>query len=321
MRWNSSGLAIDDADGRLHPVAFLDAVLRGVGQVMLQNNSFTGLIFLAGISWHSVLYGLATLIGAAVGTATAVLLDADRSDVRAGLFGFNGALVGVALVVFLEPNVLTWICVVLGAACSTVAMAALLQLFAASRLPALTAPFVVTTLCFVLAASRFAAVLATDARPIAGLPGAATVEGVVSTSTVAHGLASGVAQVFLQDNVITGALFALGLLVSSSVACLAALAGSLAGLLLGWALGAGEPALRSGALGFNGVLTAIALSAAYAPSVTSLAYVATAVALATVLSATLSAALQPMGVPALTAPFVLVVWVFVAAAPRFSRLL
>ena len=34
---------------------FVDSVLRGIGQVMLQNNSYTGVIFLAGIFYNSII--------------------------------------------------------------------------------------------------------------------------------------------------------------------------------------------------------------------------------------------------------------------------
>ncbi len=86
-------------------------------------------------------------------------------------------------------------------------------------------------------------------------------------------------------------------------------------------MGAAEPAIRSGAFGFNSVLTAIALgsgffvlnpaSAAYG----TLAVVATAIAFAAI-----STALEPLGMPALTSPFVLVVWLFLLASPLYQRL-
>lgn len=36
-------------------LVFIDSVLRGIGQVMLQNNSYTGLIFLIGIFYNSII--------------------------------------------------------------------------------------------------------------------------------------------------------------------------------------------------------------------------------------------------------------------------
>ena len=305
----------------LPALAFPDSILRGIGQVMLQNNRLAGLLFLAGIFYNSMLFGWAVLLGTIASTTTAMLLGADKTRVRDGLFGFNGALVGIALLYFLQPGALTWGYVVLAAACSTVIMAALLQLLQTWKIPALTAPFVVTTLLFILACARYGRLQSTSLLPTAGLPTGATVEGVVTASTVAEGLFAGIAQVFFQGNVITGAIFVVALLVSSRAACAAALLGSLLGLLVAWGLGAAEPAIRSGAFGFNSVLTAIALgSGLLVPNLVSTAYTALAVVITAVVFAALSAALEPLGMPALTSPFVLVVWLFLLASPLFPRL-
>ncbi len=296
-------------------------MLRGIGQVMLQNNSYAGLIFLIGIFYNSVLFGCAVLVGAAASTAAAVLLGVARSSVRAGLFGFNGALVAIALLHFLEPGLLAWGYVVLAAACTTVIMAALLNLLGTWKIPALTAPFVLTTLLFVLACARFGRLHSTDVLPTAGLPKAATVEGIVTASTIIEGLFNGVAQVFFQGNAITGVFFAAGLLISSRLAGVTALLGSFVGLLVAWGMGAAEPAIRAGAFGFNSVLTAIALgSGLFMLNAASAAYGTLAVVATAIVFAAMSAALEPLGMPALTSPFVLVVWLFLLASPLFPRI-
>lgn len=321
VRVSSTGLIVDGDSFTQRLLEFLDSVLRGIGQVMLQNNSYAGLLFLIGIFYNSTLFGIAVIIGTVVSTATAMLLGAKRSHVREGIFGFNGALVAIALLYFLQPDTLTWSYVVLAAMCTTVIIAALLNLLKTWNMPALTAPFVVTTLCFILACARFGRLHSTHLLPTAGLPKAATVEGVVTLSTVVYGLFSGVAQVFFQANVITGILFTIGLLISSRAACVAALLGSFLGLLTGWGLGAAEPAIRAGAFGFNSVLTAIALgSVFFARDAASIAYTVLAVITTAVVFAAMSAALEPLGVPALTSPFVLVVWFFILASPNFPRL-
>lgn len=306
---------------RAHLLDFMDAVLRGIGQVMLQDNRHAGLLFLVGIFYNSVLFGLAVLVGTVASTATAMLFGVARSSVRAGLFGFNGALVAIALLYFLEPSPLAWGYVVLAAACTTVIMAALLDFLDTWKIPALTAPFVLTTLLFVLACARFGRLDSTDVLPAAGLPEAATVEGIVSASTVVEGLFNGVAQVFFQGNAVTGVFFVAGLLVSSRLAGVAALVGSCLGLLVAWGMGASEPAIRAGAFGFNSVLTAIALcNVLFMPNVASVAYGTLAVVATAVVFAAMSAALEPLGMPALTSPFVLVVWLFLLARPLFPRI-
>lgn len=321
IRFSATGLATTGEGLAPFLLNFSDHVLRGVGQVMLQNNSYAGLLFLIGIFYNSPLFGLAVLLGTGVSTATAMLLGADRALVRAGLFGFNGGLVGIALLYFLEPNAMTWGCVVFAAACSTIIMAALLTLLKVWRLPVLTAPFVVTSFCFFLATARFGRLQSTQLLPTAGLPKAVAVEGVVTASTIVEGVFNGVAQVFFQGNITTGLLFAVGLLVSSRLACAAALSGALIGLLVAWGMGAAEPAIRSGAFGFNSVLVAIALgSVFFRPGRLSLAYALFASISTAFVFAALSAALEPLGIPALTLPFVLVTWLFLLASPVFPGL-
>src|SRR5690606_18289114 len=257
----------------------------------------------------------------AASTATARVLGADRTQVRAGLFGFNGALVAIALLYFLEPGALTWAYVLLAAACSTVLRAALMNLLARWKLPVLTAPSVFITLLCVLAGARCGRLQGTGQLPTAGLPKATVVEGVVGFSTIAEGLFNGIAQVFFQGNVITGVLIATGLLVASRSAFAAALAGSLTGVLVAWGMGAAEPAIRAGAFGFNPVLTAIALYGVFfSASARAAAYALLGTIGTAVVYAGVSAALEPLGMPALTLPFVLVTWCFVAAGPLFPRL-
>ncbi|MFC4847836.1 urea transporter [Hephaestia sp. GCM10023244] len=321
VRFASTGLAIEGETWPHHVLHFLDTVLRGIGQVMLQNNAYAGLLFLIGIFYNSPLFGAAVLLGAAVSTATAMLLGVDRDAVRAGLFGFNGGLVAIALLYFLQPGVITWGCVIFAAACATIVTAAMRTLMQVWKVPALTAPFVFTSWCFFLATARFGRLESTHLLPTAGLPKAVAVEGVVTLSTVTDGLFNGIAQVFFQGNVVTGITFTAGLLVASRLAGVLALAGSLTGLLVAWGMGAAEPAIRSGAFGFNSVLVAIALGGVFfVRDRVSVAYALLATIATAIVFAAVSAALEPLGIPALTLPFVLVTWLFLFASPVFPAL-
>jgi len=58
--------------------AIIDQVLRGVGQIMLQENAITGLLFLMGIFYGSVFMGLAALLATTCGSITAKLLRYDK---------------------------------------------------------------------------------------------------------------------------------------------------------------------------------------------------------------------------------------------------
>ncbi|MCC6262590.1 MAG: urea transporter [Bryobacterales bacterium] len=321
MQLTSTGLKFPDPGAPLSTVGFADAVLRGFGQVMLQNNSYTGLLFLLGIAYNLPVLALAALLGTATSTAAALLLGVDRTLVRDGLFGFNGALAAIALLVFLQPTPLAWACVLIAAARSTIAMAALSEFSKVWSMPALTAPFVLVSWCFFLATARLGRLIPTGVLPAANLPKAAAVEGIVNASTVIDGLFNGVAQVFFQESAVTGVLFLLGLFLSSRLAGVAALTGSFTGLLIAWGMGASETSIHAGLFGFNSVLVAIALGCVFfAPGRVTTAYTFLALIATPVVTSAISAAAQPFGLPGLTLPFVVVTWLFLWAAPAFSQL-
>jgi len=83
-------------------VGVTDTLLRGVGQVMLQNNPITGLLFVVGIFLNSYEYGSTALLGLLVATLATYRLGADRTLIGNGLFGFNGVLTGITLSGFLQ---------------------------------------------------------------------------------------------------------------------------------------------------------------------------------------------------------------------------
>lgn len=318
---SASGSAAGLPSARLTALGFVDAVLRGIGQVMLQNNRNVGLVFVLAIALSSPLFALAAVLGTLVSTATAAWLGVDRAQLRDGMFGFNGALVAIALLVFLQPTALTWACVVFAAAAATVVMAAAARVLVAWDVAPFTAPFVLVSWCFFLSTARLGRLQPTGLLPAAMLPKAATVDGVVGLATMAEGLFNGVAQVFFQHSVLAGVVFTLGLFLGSWRAGVVALVGSAVGLLLAWWLGAAETAIRAGVFGFNNVLVAIALGSVFrVPGRWALLEMLLAMVATTLLAAAVSAAVQPVGLPGLTLPFVLVTWLFLWARPSFRRL-
>lgn len=316
----SSGLAQRPASIPGRVAAQAGEVLRGLGQVMFQNSHLAGMLFLAGIAANAPLLALGAVAGTLSATLTALALRLDAAQRRAGLFGFNGALVAVALLLFLAPTAPTWGCVILAAAGSTLVMAALQAAFDRGRLPPLTAPFVLVALTLLLAAGRLGRLEPSGLLQAADLPARATVEGAVTLATIGRGWLSGIGQVFFQDSVASGALFVLGLAVASRRAASMALAGSLTGLLVAWAMGAPEALIRSGAFGFNSVLTAIALGAVFlVPGRASAGYAIAGAAVAPVATAACATALAPLGLPAMTLPFVLVTWLFLLGARQSAH--
>jgi urea transporter len=317
-----------------NPVAtVVDTLLRGTGQVMFQNNPLTGLIFLAGIFVNSGKLGGLGLLALATSTLTAYLLGVDRALIRNGLFGFNGILVGIGLAFFLDYNGLLIGYVILGAAMSTVAMMALANLFSVWDMPALTAPFVLVAWLLLFAVLLFAnlrpnlliAPAAPDASvvPPTALREAATGAGAIglTPTNMTNALFRGIGEVMFQDKLATGVIFLFAIFVNSRISALFALVASALGALTAWTVGASGIAIFHGLYGFNAVLAAIALGGIFFVLTWRSAIYALAAALfSTLVFAAVSLFLAPIGMPALTAPFVLVTWIFLLAKAGFKAL-
>lgn len=112
---------------------------RGIGQVMFQNNALSGGLMLLGIAFNSWQLAVLSVLGTVVSTLTASLSGYDKEDIRNGLYGFNGTLVGIAIGVFMEINVTSILLLISGSAFSTwVARCFRNQ----NRVSGLTAPFI-----------------------------------------------------------------------------------------------------------------------------------------------------------------------------------
>lgn len=263
-----------------------DIFFRGLGQIMLQESALAGALFLAGIFGNSVPMATGGILGALAGMAAGRLLKVPAADIAAGLYGFNGALVGMALPAFLAPGWAVFMLIVAGSALSSLLMAAARRWL--GRLPAYTAPFVLSTwLMLAVAAAMGLSPALADGPPLH--PG--------WVAAVLRGLG----QVMFQDSALTGLIFLAGLAVHSWRAAAWALAGSLCGLLCALALGFPADLASAGLFGFNGALTGIALGL-HPGSRLLLPFAGI------VLSTLLLRVFQLAGLPALTAPFVLASW-------------
>lgn len=301
---------------------FLDYTLRGVGQVVFMNNPVSGLLILAGLWIAGVWLGLAATIGVLAATGTAALLGLDRNALRAGLYGFNGTLVGAALATFLSPSPVVAIHVVLVAAASTVVTVALTRILLPTiGIPALTLPFNLVTLTFLLAAFGLASAdLTPSIIPALPVPDAAVDTG-VDLVGLTGGLFLGIGQVFLADSVVPALLILAGIAVCSRIAAAFALLGSTAGLGTALLLGGDGAAAQAGLWGYNAVLTAIAVGGVFYVLTWRSALLAVAAAVAaSVTFVAVGTTLAPLGLPALTLPFCLVTFAFLLLAGASSRL-
>lgn len=334
MASSSQSISERGAGGQML-MQFVDAVLRGVGQVMFQNNPITGALFLlailvnsfvagtdlAGQNVNAIMLFVGAIVGTAVSTATAMLLGTDRGLVSAGLYGFNGTLVGIALPFFFQTTPLLIVYMIVAAACSTVLMSALLNAFGHWEVPALTAPFVLTTWLFMLGAWAFGGLQGSKFLGAPALPAVPAAAAALSFDAMWQGLLEGVGEVMFQLHWVAGIIFLVGIAVNSRISAVFALVGSLVGLVVGALLGANAGMLGAGLYGFNPVLTGIALGGVfYVLDMKSALYALLAMVVTTVVMGAMAALLAPVGMPALTWPFIMTTWFFIFAKPLFSKL-
>lgn len=136
-------------------ISLLTYWLKGISQVFLINNTFTGVLFLIGLfvcSRWACLYAAAS---SAVALFTALWFGADPADVTAGLFGFSPVLTGIAVgTVFYQVTIKSMIWT-FAAVIATVFIQAGMDAFMLPwGLPTLTGPFCIATWLFLLPAYK-----------------------------------------------------------------------------------------------------------------------------------------------------------------------
>ena len=220
---------------------------RGIGQVMFQNNALSGLLMLIGIFLNSWQMGLLAVSGNIISTLTARISGYDCDDIKNGLYGFNGTLVGIAVGVFMHLTVNSLILMAIASCASTY----IARFFNMQRmLPGFTTLFILSVwmllgLCSWLMPDML---LVSDTETPAS-----------SSISYLQCFSMGIGQVMFQGNMMTGLFFLAGILVNSRNAAVYTILGALLPLLLATLLGVDSEALNMGLMGYNGVLCALAL--------------------------------------------------------------
>jgi len=265
---------------------FAEIVLRGISQIFLLNNVITGILFLAGAFYNSWLIGIGAVIGLLAGTFTALLFKYKRDDINNGLYGYNGALVGLATVYFFGFNMPSVIALFFGAVLSSIIMHFMIK----RKFPPFTAPFIISTWIVM------AIVLTLKIMPLKAtqLPNASNVE-------IIPALSRGIGQVMFQENIITGIILFIGILVCSRISALYALLGTGIGVIVACVCSFPLSMITAGLFGFNGVLCGIALSGKkWHHGILAIASI--------VVSVFVMFGMSRLGIITLTAPFVISAW-------------
>ena len=223
--------------------SYTSIILKGVGQIMLQENAVTGLLFLIGIFYGSFLMGVAALLATMSGTGTAILLRYDKSEIGKGLYGFSAALVGVAVMLFLKPVALSWVFIIIGSSLATIIQ----HFFIKRKIPVFTLPFVLVTWVIILIARMYFADFEVVSPP-------SVISSIIDYTTLGF---KGFGQVIFQDKLVAGLLFFIAVLISSPIAALYGLAGGLLSAVIALKFSVPVNDVNIGLFSYNAVLCAI----------------------------------------------------------------
>jgi len=273
---------------------FCKHFLFNFSQVMLQKNALTGLLFILGIGLNSPEMLLGSILAILSALVIAKLCKYNLSAVQSGLYGFNAALVGIAVFYFLPVSFTSLAFVVCGGAFSSLLMHLMMTRLAS--IPTLTTPFILIT-WLLLAVIDYVGLNTIEPSYI-HIPNQITaVDYFIATLR-------GIAQVMLQDSWLCGAIFLCALTVNSIKAAAWGGTGAAVGMLIAIAFTFPQEMMLLGVYGFNSCLIAIALAAKFSKKYW-------LIMLGILVSVLLTRAFEQVSLPALTGPFVITTWLMV----------
>jgi urea transporter len=278
-----------------HCPDWAEALLNGFSQIFLQRNPLCGLLCLSAILFTAPALLGGALLGGVAGLLTAQRRNYAKSDRQAGLFSYNGVLLGLLLSLYFPWSAMMPPLILAAGGLSAMLTQQWLKRARISQyLPAYTTPFVGLSwllLCF--------ATPSTQAHLIE-----------INTLNMLAAPFKGVGQVMFLGHPLAGAMIAVGLLIADRRAFCWALFASVAGM--GWSLLHHDfyTALL-GLGGYNAVLAALAFSSQRQQPWLPLVGIAFALLLTPMFAA--------VGLPTLTAPFILACWLIRTAVQVFGK--
>jgi urea transporter len=271
------------------------ALLNGFSQIFLQRHPLCGLLCLLAILFTAPALLGGALLGGVAGLLTAQRRGYAKADRQAGLFSYNGVLLGLLLSLYFPWSaMLPPLIIAAGGLSAMVTQQWLKRVRVSQYLPAYTAPFVGLgwlLLCF--------ATPSTNAHLIE-----------INTLNMLAAPLKGLGQVMFLGHPLAGAMIALGLLIADRRAFCWALSASVAGM--GWSMLHHDfYTALIGLGGYNAVLAALAFSSQRQKPWLPLVGIASALLLTPVFAA--------IGLPTLTAPFILSCWLIRTVAQMLGK--
>ncbi|SKB68340.1 urea transporter [Salegentibacter holothuriorum] len=286
--------------------------LKGIAQIMLQDNAVTGLLFMLGVLYSSWLMALGMLIATLTGTILGYSFKKNREDLNQGLYGFNAALMGIILVYQFGLNYISVIAIIISSILATY----FFHFTLLKNWKVFTFPFVVFSWLFVslLSNGNFMSktVHPTAAENFLQEPTAEFFEESLESVGIEYDddkidddlifSTHGFGQVMFQGSVVAGVFFLLGVYINKPVSALYGIFGSILAITISHLLNHPESSTNNGMFSFNAVLCAIAFSGVLKRD-------GFWVVISTIITVVIDDYLIKMNIPPYTFPFVATMWI------------
>lgn len=312
-----SNKRILSCEGNFFP--FISASLKGISQVILIENTFTGLVILVAITISSYYLGIIALLSAMIGTLVGKAGGANEESINQGLLGYNSVLTGMALALFLNGPYM-WIVALVASAIAAIFSAAMMHLMKRTQIPVLTVPFIILTWFILLSSYKLKGITLNLQLAPQNL-GYWKLD-IAGEINLVDAILHGIGQVFFLDYLISGILIFIAVLFASRKLALYTAIGNIVAVIIAYFLGGEHTLIMAGLYGYNAILTIIAVSAVFNNDHNRyLLFLGILAAGLTVpLVAGISTLLLPYGLPVLTMPFVFCTWLILSARKALPNL-
>lgn len=299
--------------------SFISTSLKGISQVILIENAITGLIILIAITTYSYILGAIALASTVIGTLIGKVASADEGIVNQGLFGYNSVLTGIAVASYLSGPYF-WIIALLAASFTAILTGAMMHWMRNTEIPVLTFPYIILTWFVLLATYRFDVIQISPALVPQHL--SLWELNIAGKTNWAEGIIKSIGQIFFLDHISASILLYVAVFWAGWKTALSALLGSIVAMLTASILGGEHSLIFNGLYGYNAILTILAVSLFYKQESNRFAFISgiLAASLTAIFTASVDMWLLPYGLPALTMPFVLSTWIFLAARKVLPKL-
>ncbi|WP_047300291.1 urea transporter [Pseudomonas fluorescens] len=278
-----------------HCPDWAEALLNGFSQIFLQRHPLCGLLCLLAILLTAPVLFAGALLGAVAGLLTAQRRNYAKADRQAGLFSYNGVLLGLLLSLYFPWSpLLPPLILAAGGLSAMLTQQWLKHVYRNRSIPAYTSPFVAMSWGLLL--------FAEPSAPMAHVE--------MNLLNVLAAEFKGLGQVMFLGHPLAGGLIAIGLLIADRRAFAWALLASAIGLASSLLHHETSSALL-GLGSYNAVLAALAFSAQREQPWLPL--------LGIVLALLITPLFAAMGLVTLTAPFILACWLIRAGIQMLGR--